>query len=81
MVSWADLIAEFSAFRFAGPAHGKNRHMFRKVGAPEFRKKGEREKKEKIGGSKKKMELCLLVPVSEELTLITLIMKYKRHLR
>jgi hypothetical protein len=30
--------------------------MFRKVGAPEFRKKGEREKKEKIDESKKKME-------------------------
>ena len=28
--------------------------MFRKVGAPEFRKEGEREKKEKIVESKKK---------------------------
>ena len=28
--------------------------MFRKVGAPEFRKEGEREKKEKIDESKKK---------------------------
>lgn len=32
----------------------RSRQMFRKVGAPEFRKEGEREKKEKIDESKKK---------------------------
>ena len=39
------------------------RKVFRKVGAPDFRKKGKREKKEKIDESKKKMELYLFVPV------------------